>query len=190
MRLVRWGDKGKRPLSLALLLAVASTALVSGPAAAATPPVSDYGNTAECRYKAPGDGPAFNYRLRKIVVGAPVFYGKTSTPQMVGWRFIVTRSMSGENGPFTETYRSPIQKRSATSTDAADFTSMSVGVNIPDVDNVTQVHYHVTLKLMRYRGDGSLKSRTTYVMPYYAWVENGDEGYWDGICPAGYYSGP
>ena len=181
---------GRRPFATALLFTALATALIAAPAAAANPPTSAYGNQAQCRYKAPGDGPAFNFRLKKIVVTAPVIYGKKSTPQMVGWRFIVTRSMNREDGPWTETYRSPIQKRNATASTAADFSAMSVGVTVPDVENVTAVHYHVTLKLLRYRSDGSLKSKVTYLMPYYAWVENGDDGYWDGICPAGYYSGP
>jgi hypothetical protein len=191
MRVISKGTKGgRRPFTSALLFTVLATALIAGPAAAATPPTSEYGNTAECRYKAPGDGPAFNFRLKKIVVTAPVLYGKKSTPQTVGWRFIVTRSMNSESGPWTETYRSPIQKRSATTTTPADFSAMSVGVVIPDVENVVTVHYHVTLKLLRYRNDGSLKSKVTYLMPYYKWIENGEGGYWDAICPAGYYNGP
>jgi hypothetical protein len=177
-------------LSIALLFTLVITALIASPAMAATPPTSDYGNTAECRYRAPGDGPAFDFRLKKIVVTGPTLYGKKSTPQMVGWRFIVTRSMNSESGPWTETYRSPIQKRSATTTTPADFSAMSVAVQIPDVENVVTVHYHVTLKLLRYRSDGSLKSKVTYLMPYYKWTENGQEGYWDGVCPAGYYNGP
>ena len=191
MRVISRGTiAGRRPFTIALLFTVLSTAVIAGPVAAYAPPTSDYGNTAQCRYKAPGDGPAFNFRLKKLVVTAPVWYGTKSTPQMVGWRFIVTRSMNREDGPWTETYRSPIQKRSATASTAADFTAQSVGVTIPDVENVQSVHYHVTLTLLRYRNDGTLKSKTTYLMPYYAWVENGDDGYWDGICPAGYYNGP
>jgi hypothetical protein len=191
MRVIPNGTKvGRRPFAIALLLTMLATALIAGPAAAATPPTSDYGNTADCRYKAPGNGPAFDFRLKKLVVTGPVLYGTKTTPTMVGWRFIVTRSMNGESGPWMETYRSPIQKRSATSTTPADFDAMSVGVTVPNADNITQVHYHVALKLLRYRSDGSLKSKVTYLMPYYKWTENGHEGYWDAICPAGYYNGP
>jgi hypothetical protein len=181
---------GRRPLTLALLFAMLGAALIAVPAAAATPPTSDYGNTADCRYKAPGNGPAFDFRLKNIVVTPPVLYGTKATPQTVGWRFIVTRSMNQESGPWTETYRSPIQKRTATTTTAADFSTMSVGVTVPNVENVGWVHYHVTLKLLRYRSDGSLKSKATYLMPYYKWTENGQEGYWDAVCPSGYYNGP
>jgi len=180
----------RRSASIALLLSVAGTAVIAGPVAAATPPTSDYGNTVECRYKAPGSGPAFNYRLKKLVVTAPVLYGKKSTPQVVGWRFIVTRSLNHDAGPWTETYRSPIQKRSATATTAADFTTRSVGVVIPDVDNVSSVRYHVTLKLLRYRDDGSVKSRVTYLMPWMKWIENGEGNYYENMCLAGYYNGP
>jgi hypothetical protein len=193
MRLNSNGTKRRRRVfSVALVLTVLSTALIAGPAAAATPPGSDYGNTVECRYKTKDTGPGYDYRLKRLVVTAPVLFGnKGSTAQMVGWRFIVTRSMNYNSGPWNETYRSPIQKSTATATNSADFTAQSVGVTIPEVDNIISVQYRVTLKLLRYRNDGSLKSKVTYQMPYMKIYTNGQyNNDWASECVAGFYEGP
>jgi hypothetical protein len=180
--------RARRSVSLALLSTVAATIVLAGPVAAATPPTSDYGNTATCRYAAPGDGPAFNWRIKKIVVTAPVLYAKSGT-QNVGWRFVVTRSESFGGDPWTVTYRSPIQKASATTSQAAPFTTKTVDVAIPKVENITSVWYHVALKLYWYRSNGSVQSQTTYLMPYVVSHTRFDDD-WDNHCQAGFYQGP
>ena len=135
-------------------------------------------------------GPAYDWRLNKFVVAPPVVYGNKS-PQTVGWRFVVTRATNWGGDPWKVTYRSPIQKASATTTQAAAFTSKSVDVAIPNVDNVTSVWYHVTLKLYWYRSNGTVASQTTYLMPWMKWVQNGHYyGDYDQICQAGFYEGP
>jgi hypothetical protein len=178
-----------RKTGSAAVIALALASIMVGPVAASTPPTSDYGNTVTCRYTAPGDGPSFNFKLRKFVVTAPVLYAKHGT-QTVGWRFVVTRSMNNENGPYDQTYKSPVQKASATESSAAAFSTMKVGVNLPDVENLTQVSYHVTLKLFWYRANGSVQSRVSYLMPYMVQWTKFDDGYWDNDCPGGFYQGP
>jgi len=179
-----------RSSQIAVVLALAAAAIVAGPVAAATPPTSDYGNTVDCRYKAPGPGPAYEFRLKKFVVTPPVLYANSGT-QTVGWRFVVTRAKNWGGDPWKITYRSPIEKASATTAQAAAFTSKSVDVAIPNVENVTSVWYHVTLKLYWYKADGSVASQTTYLMPWMKWIMNGHYyGDYDHICQAGFYEGP
>lgn len=181
----------KRVSQSALLLALVAAMFGAGPAAAtaATPPTSDYGNTVVCRYKAPGNGPSFNFRLKKLVVTAPVVYAHSGT-QTVGWRFVVTRSKSWGGDPWKVTYRSPVQKRKATMATAAAFDAKEVGVAIPDVENVVSVQYHVTLKLFWYRANGSVQSQTSYLMPYMIQHTRFDDGEWGNHCAAGFYQGP
>ena len=170
------------------MVALALASVLAGPAAAATPPTSEYGNTATCRYRAPGDGPAFDWRIKKIAVTPPVLYAKSGT-QTVGWRFVVTRSMSFGGDPWKVTYTSPIQKASATTSHAAPFTAKSVDVAIPPVENVVSVWYHVTLKLYWYKANGSVQSQASYVMPYVISHTRFDDD-WDTKCTAGFYQGP
>ena len=71
------------------------------------------------------------------------------------------------------------------------FDPITVDVTIPDVENVTSVWYTVTLKLFWYNADGSVQSKTSYLMPWMKWVQNGK--YWgdyDNVCQAGFYQGP
>jgi hypothetical protein len=178
----------KRLIPVALLATLAVAAIGVSPVAAATPPTSDYGNTATCRYRAPGDGPSYNFRIKKIVVTPPQLYAKSGT-QKVGWRFVVTRSTSSGADPWTVTYRSPTEKASATTSQPASFTTESVDVQIPNVENVTTVRYHVTLKLFWYRANGTVQSQTTYVMPYIISHTKFDDD-WDTFCQAGFYQGP
>ena len=178
----------RRVLGGATLAAVALSSMAAGPAAAYAPPTSDYGNTATCQYTAPGNGPAFEWRIKKIVVTAPVLHAKHGT-QNVGWRYVVTRSESSGSDPWKVTYRSPIQKASATTTHAAPFTTKSVGVAIPNVENVTFVEYHVTLKLYWYKANGAIQSQTSYLMPYVISKTRFDSD-WDTNCQAGFYQGP
>ena len=190
MRSLIPGVRGTRPASLAVLLAIVASSLIAGAAVAATPPKSDYGNTVECRYRADGPGPAYDWRLKRFVVTPPVVFANKAH-QMVGWRFVVTRSVDSGGEPWKVAYRSPIQKRMATSTTAADFGTKSVGVSIPKNHNPAGVLYHVTLKLFWYRASGEVQSRQSYVMPWMKWITNGhyyDD--YDSICQAGFYEGP
>jgi hypothetical protein len=182
----------KRLIQSAAVLALAASAFAVGPVAATTPaaPASAYGNTVECRYRAEGSGPAFDWRLNKLGVTAPKVYAKSGT-QTVGWRFVVTRSMNYSSGPWNITYRSPLQKRTATTSKPAAFTAMSVGVNLPDVENFVSVQYRVTLKLTWYRANGTVQSQTSYLMPYMEYWQNREYQHdWTNACTAGYYQGP
>jgi hypothetical protein len=181
----------KRLIQSAVVLAFVASVIVAGPVAAATAPTSDYGNTVNCRYRASGSGPAYDYVLKRLVVTPPVLYAVKGT-QTVGWRFVVTRAEWWGSEPWKVTYRSPIQKRTATTTTAAAFTSKDVDVQLPNVENQRALVYQVTLKLYRYRADGSVASTTSYLMPWMKWVQNGHYYYgdYDDVCQGGFYVGP
>lgn len=182
------GRRGARLTSV--VLALVSTAIIAGPVAAATPPTSAYGNTVECRYTAGGHGPAYDWVLKHLVVTPPKVYAEKSR-QTVGWRFVVTRAEWWGADPWKVTYRSSIQKRTATTTMAAAFDTKSVDVKLPDVVNTRALVYQVTLKLYRYRADGSVKSQTSYLMPWMKWIQNGHYyGDYDDVCQGGFYEGP
>jgi hypothetical protein len=175
---------------LAVVLALSGAAAIAAPVAAATPPTSDWGNTVECRYHLPGPSPVGDWRIRSFNVLPPVVKANSGT-QIVGWRFVVTRATNWGGDPWTVTYRSPIQKASATTTHKAAFTSKSVAVAIPHVENLTSVWYHVTLKLYWYRANGSIQSQQSYQMPYLKSLQDGHYyGDYDDICQAGFYEGP
>src|SRR6476661_6109248 len=160
----RRGRSSFAALGLAL---VAGTTILAGPVAAATPPTSDYGNTVACRYTAPGNGPAYDFLLKRFVVTPPKLFAKSGT-QKVGWRYFVTRTLGWGSGPTKVTYTSPIQKANATTSHAAAFTSQSVDVQLPNIGDTPyqSVSYTVTLKLFWYSSNGSIQSKTTYQMPY------------------------
>lgn len=173
----------------ALLLAMVATVIVAAPATATTPP-PDYGSRVQCRYRADGPGPAHEWELRRFVVEPPVMHTNMDQ-QTVGWRFVVQRSLNGEYGPWKVTYRSAIQKRTATASHAEPFDTKSVDVAVPDVENPRDVHYQVTLKMFRYRSDGSVKSSISYQMPLLKWYLNGNYyGDEERFCQANFYEGP
>jgi hypothetical protein len=176
------------PRMIALLAALTAVAAVAGPASATTPP-PDYGSRVECRYRSNSPGPAYNWNLKRIKVAPPTMLAKSGT-QKVGWRFVVQRSIS--SGPWKVTYRSPIQKRTATTAVAADFTTKLVDVVVPKTeDGPRAVDYHVTLKMFWYRADGSVQSKVSYLMPTLHWITNGhDYGDYDDYCQGQFYAGP
>jgi hypothetical protein len=177
----------KRLIQSAVVLAFAASVIAAGPVAAATAPTSDHGNTVNCRYRAHGQGPAYDWVLKRFVVTPPVLYAVKGT-QTVGWRFVVTRAERWGSEPWKVTYRSAIQKRSATTTTAAAFTSKDVEVQLPDVENQRALLYQVTLKLYRYRADGSVASKTSYLMPWMKWIRNGHYyGDYDDACQGSFY---
>ena len=162
-----------RPASLvaALVMSVA-TLSIAAPVSAA-PALNNYGSTVTCRYQV---------TLKKLVVTPPTMYGKNGT-QLVGWRFIVKRSLDGWNTPFVETYRSPIQKRQATTSTPADFDTMRVGVNVPtSVDDQADVWYRVTLKIFRFAPDGSVASSASSKFTDYTTLVAGEYGDSDLYC--------
>lgn len=167
----------------ALALVLAATSLAAGPVGASPAPY--YGVVVNCRYHATSMGPYgwATARLKRFVVTPPEMFAN-SGQQQVGWLFLVQRSLNRQNGPWETTYTSPIQKRVATTTQAAPFEPMSVGVTIPTVENRDDIWYHVTVKMFRYRPDGSLKSKVSFLMPFMEWVVDGQWSDTEDWCPA------
>jgi len=165
--------------------AMALTAGATGPAAAAsaaakTPP-PDYGSTVACKYHTNGDlNQSFTAKFRRIVVTPPQMFA-TSARQTVGWGFVVERGIAANYGAdpmtWTVTYSSPIQKRVATTTRAAAFETMRVGVSVPKGDwEKIDVQYKVKLRMFRYSTNGNVRT-TRYLMPDYELYVNGQD--WD-----------
>jgi hypothetical protein len=156
---------------LTAVMAGAATLLIGvGPGLASDPP--NYGSTVTCRYKT-YEGTAFagQAKVRKIVVSPPRMFAK-SGQQTVGWRFIVSRTYGTEAAKTT--YVSPIETAVASTTVAAAFATMSVAVSLPRVENLSWLEYRVTLRLIWYRGNGTVQSKITYPMPTYTMFYNGD----------------
>jgi hypothetical protein len=166
--------RASKAVALAAAMALAAIAIVVVPANATTPP-PEYGSTLQCRYHGAGPGPAYNFRLKKFVVSPPEMKANSGT-QRVGWRFVVTRSLNNGDAPWKTTYRSLIQKASATTTEAAEFTTRSVEVALPHVDNLSDVVYQVTLKMFWYRHDGSVQTQTSFLMTNPVVLLNGQDG--------------
>lgn len=144
---------------VAALVLSAATLFAASPVSAA-PALNNYGSTVTCRYQVTQEGTNgwTEALLKKLVVTPPTMYAKNGT-QLVGWRFIVKRSLDRWNTPWVETYRSPIQKRQATTSTPADFDTMRIGVNVPtNVEDQQHVWYRLTLKIFRYAADGSVAS--------------------------------
>ncbi len=174
--------------SVALAL-IGLLTLAAAPLAAATA-APDYGAVVNCRYHTKADTNwAFTTPLRRIAVSPPQVFA-TRGQQTVGWRFSVSRLINeGDNPEWTVTYTSAIQKRSATTTRAADFTTKRVGVTLPkNVENRRHITYTVTLDMLWYRANGNVRSETSYLMPNYFQILNGelwDKTAWGGgdYCP-------
>ena len=82
----------------------------------------------------------------------------------------------------------PGQRATATTTVAAAFTAKSVDVQLPPRAAV----YHVTLKLYRFRADGTVKSQASYLMPWMEHFKNGryPYNYYDTVCESVFSEGP
>jgi hypothetical protein len=173
-----------RPLSIAVSLIIVAAAFVA-PAPVGATPASNYGSTASCRYQVTAEDKLgwTAALLKKIAVKPPTVYAKSGT-QKVGWRFIVRRSLQGENGPWTVTYRSHIQQRLATTSTPADFDAMRVGVNVPTNAYHEYVGvYKVMLKIFWYGANGSVASKVSYLFPeYWMYVDGVFEGSDDPVC--------
>jgi hypothetical protein len=164
----------RAPMMLGLILATLAVAMGVSPAMAGGA-AYDYGITVKCNYRTNSPGPAYTARLKSIVVTPPEMFAK-SGQQTVGWRFAVRRTIDeGDYPSHKVTYQSPIQKAKATTTNAADFQTMSVDVTLPTtVEDQRDVFYQVAVTMLRYRPDGSVKSRTTYLVPQYKLHVRGD----------------
>jgi len=154
------------PMILGLTLA-ALAVVVSGAPVLAGSVAPNYGSTVTCNYRTNSPGPAFNANVRKIIVTAPKVFAK-SGHQTVGWRFSVWRTIDeGDHPSHKVTYRSPIQRATATTTRAAVFNTKSVGVALPNVEELRNVSYQVVIRMIWYRANGSVQSATSYLMPTY-----------------------
>jgi hypothetical protein len=178
-------------LALTLIGALALATTAAAPVAAAantskTPP-PDYGSTVACKYHTNEDTNwSFKAKFRRIVVTPPQMFA-TSGRQTVGWRFVVERGISlyygDEPTTWTVTYTSPTEKRVATTTRAAAFDSMRVGVTVPKGDwDASDVEYQVKLQMFRYGANGSVHSKTSYLMPTYELYVNGEDWDQESLC--------
>ena len=175
-------------LTTTLLITLATAAALAVPVATVTAAPSSFGAEARCRYHETAGG-KYGWTaalLKKIAVRPPTLDAK-SGQQVVGWRFVVQRSLDRQRGPWIVTYRSPIQKRPATTTTPAAFDAMRVAVTVPtNVEDQAFVWYTVTLKLFWYRADGRVASKVSYLFPQYRmYVDGVDQGNWalEDYCP-------
>jgi len=151
-----------------LMLALTATGPVVGASTAGKAAPPDHGSVVTCNYRTNSPGPAFSAKVRRIVVTPPEMFAK-SGHQTVGWRFSVRRTIDEGDVPSHKvTYRSPIQRATATTTKAAAFTTQSFGVALPtNVEDERDVVYQVVIRMFWYRSDASVQSATSYLMPDY-----------------------
>ena len=171
----------------ALALATSAAAPVAAAAHSGKTPPADYGSTVACRYHTNEDtNGSFKAKVRRIVVTPPQMFAKSGR-QMVGWRFVVERGISryftDVPATWTVTYTSPTEKRVATTTRAAAFETMRVGVSVPKGDwDASDVVYHVTLQMLRYGPNGAVHSKASYLMPTYELLVNGEDWDQENLC--------
>jgi hypothetical protein len=170
--------------TLVAALVVSAATLIAASPVSASPAPNNYGSTVTCRYRVTEEGTNgwTEALLRKLVVTPPTIYAKNG-PQLVGWRFIVKRSLDRWNTPWVVTYRSPIQKRQATTSTPADFARMRIGVTVPtNVEDQQHVWYRLTLKIFRYAADGSVASNASSRFTDYTVHVAGEAGASDLYC--------
>ena len=169
-------------LGAPLLALLAAAVLVPAPLLAA--PLPNYGSTVNCRYSVTQSG-KYGWTealLKRIAVQSPAVYAKSGT-QLVGWQFVVRRSLDRTNTPWVVTYRSHIQKRLATTSTPAAFDAMRVDVNVPtDVEWQAFVWYKVTLRVFWYDSDGSVASKDSSLFADYSMHVNGENQGTDEFC--------
>jgi hypothetical protein len=173
-------------LVLGLLPGALLLAPLAGQASAAALP--DHGSTVRCRYHTNADPNwSFTAQFRRIVVTPPRMLSKSGGRQTVGWQFAVSRLIDeGTSSVSTTTYTSKIQKAVATTTRAAAFDNMRVGVTVPTGDwSKSQVQYRILVTLFWYRANGSVQSTASYLISSsYTYYVNGT--WWDdswNYCP-------
>ena len=156
---------GRRAM-LAAWIALALACITSAGTALAGNGSTDYGSTVTCNYRTNSPGPAFTAKVRKIIVSPPEIFAKSGS-QTVGWSFSVQRTIDEGIPSHKVTYRSPTERAKATTSKAAVFPAMSVGVALPTVDSLRDVSYQVVLRMTWYRVDGRVQSTVSYLMPVY-----------------------
>jgi hypothetical protein len=172
-------------MRLLISLITVGAAILAVPATAGATPAPDYGATVRCHFQvtARNNHQWTEAQLRRIAVTPPQIPAAAST-QTVGWRFVVTRSMDKEIGPFRVIYRSPIQKGSATTTGDDGFTTMRADITLPgDPEGDRFVWYRVTLKMYWYNADGSVQNEVVYLMPDMHWIVNRHDFDTENYCP-------
>lgn len=179
---------GRRRTASQLVLAFLPVALLltlGGQASAASLP--DHGSTVRCRYHTDSDTNwSFTAQFRRIVVTPPQMFA-LSGRQRVGWSFSVNRLIDvGGNQSWTTTYTSPIQRATATTSRAASFDNMRVGVTVPRGDwSRSSVEYTVTVHRFWYRANGTVQKANSFLISSsYDYYVNG--AWWDdswNYCP-------
>ncbi len=130
----------------------------------------DHGSSAECRYQTVStDSHGTNWSLlRRIVVAPPTLYGVWSNAsQPVGWRFVVYRSYRYWDGrPWKAYYYSPLQRGTASESQAANFTQMSVRIAAPISRRQLSTAYRVEVRMLWWYPEQSLlHSKIRYLIP-------------------------
>ena len=139
---------------------------------------------AKCTYVRTFEGETSKWwRLSRIDVRPPLVKA-ISTRQRVGWRFIVQRSE--DHGPWQTTYRSPIQRATAYSSTAAEFSAMGIKVIVPPPSSQfsNRHHYRVIVRMVWYRKDGSQRGSARHLVDFYREKVDGEvwPGEEDGSC--------
>jgi hypothetical protein len=99
--------------------------------------------------------------LRRLEVRPPKVRSSGGS-QRVGWRSIVQRTHQ-VSPEWIVTYKSPIQKATASATTNAPFSAMKVKVNVPDFP----VYYRVDVVMFWYAADGSKAGKARHRVDYY-----------------------
>lgn len=157
-------------LTLAAAMLIGTSPVLAGE-------LDTHGVTAACKYGTiDGDDFAGHAKIKRILVTPPTMFAK-SGHKKVGWRFEVNRTYLSD--PAETTYQSSTRTAIATTTSPASFQQMNVGVVVPNIDEPSWLTYRVTIKLFWYRANGSVQSKTSFLMPSYNLHYNGewDNGY-------------
>jgi hypothetical protein len=186
----------RRPVLPSILVALAALGVGVAPAAADT----ELGHTgqvgahslresysdggAKCTYRTTFEGQSSHWwRLRRIDVRPPRVRA-ISGQQVVGWRFIVQRSEDG--GRWERTYRSPIQKATASTSANAAFSSMGIKIIVPAPSSQFSNHYQyrVVVKMFWYRANGTQRGTARHLVDFYREQFDGEvsAGDGDGAC--------
>jgi len=124
---------------------------------------TDANGGAKCSYVTTSQGETFhNWQLRRLDVRPPRMRA-ISGQQTVGWRFIVDRSTDDE-GPWTTTFRSRIQKRTTSTSSNAAFSTMGVKVNVPSTDDF---YYRIRVKMFWFTPKGGHQGTSTHSIDFY-----------------------
>ncbi len=138
---------------------------------------------AKCSYLTTFQGPiSHKWGLNRIDVRPPRMRA-ISGVQTVGWRFIVQRT-EGHEGAWAVTYRSPIQKRTASASTNAAFSAMGVKVVVPEFAD--DLSYRVIVKMVWFGPNGSQQGSAKHEVDFFRMQQDDGEVYADadGDCPS------